>query len=330
MGDRDRRWAAVYAHRERLLKLARSRLDNPHDAEDCVQEAMLRCVEFADLDEERLGQFLTSVTMRLCADVHRGRLRGDKLNRRMTSFFQHDPGPEDSICDRAESQWLSGRLAELSPKQRAIVEARAEGLSCSAVAERVKVPYTTVESALARVRRSLRLALESTLGVVALRSKRVTAGTLLAGTAALSVAGMVDLPERRAPVLPPRAEAAVREVGLDPLPAGPARTIAARPAAAPLVRVVAASRGTSGPLIALRDPSEPTSKPSPARVAGQSAPLHEARKYHQYSDAERTVHCARYGVAVGDGIECRFPPGDPRNIDERLGTPPAPLPEGGQ
>ncbi|HVF06080.1 MAG TPA: sigma-70 family RNA polymerase sigma factor, partial [Frankiaceae bacterium] len=186
MGD-ERRWAAVCAHRERLLRIARARVDDPHDAEDCVQEAMLRCVEFADLDEERLGQFLTTVTVRLCADVHRGRARGERLASRLSAFWGTDPGPEDAVCDRAESAWLSGRLAALTPHQRQIVEARAEGLSCGAVADRLTVPYTTVESALARARRSLRAALDATLGIVPapgwLRLRRLLAGGAVAAGA---------------------------------------------------------------------------------------------------------------------------------------------------
>ena len=330
MGDRDRRWVAVYAHRERLLRLARARLGNAQDAEDVVQEAMLRCVEFAALDEERLGQFLTTVTVRLCADVHRGRQRGERLSRRLGGFWANEPGPEESVCDRAESAWLSRLLEQLTPKQRAIVEARAEGLSCGAVAERLVVPYTTVESAMARVRRSLRVALESTMGVVAFRVdwsrlRRLSAGVATASAAAVTV-GQVGghLPERAGP------EAAAR-----PPVVAPADDSATRPD-----RAAAAgdrARGTTArPAPTDRVPTRSTTTP-PRRTATtrptggvgiDGAPgARSEEKEHEFTFAERVEHCARYGVAAGDpSIQCRYPSGHPNNEEEYAGTP---RPEGG-
>src|SRR5688500_12491444 len=94
-----RRWAAACAERERLLRLSRARIRNPQDAEDCVQEAMLRCVEFANLDEDRIGAFLTTVTLRLCADYQRRESRRDRLRHRLSAWPTDDPGPDEAVCD---------------------------------------------------------------------------------------------------------------------------------------------------------------------------------------------------------------------------------------
>ena len=48
--NREHRWAAVSAHRARLVALARSRVPHESDAEDCAHEAMVRAVEFYGLD----------------------------------------------------------------------------------------------------------------------------------------------------------------------------------------------------------------------------------------------------------------------------------------
>lgn len=97
-GCTGRPWAAVYAERERLLRLARARTLNEAEAEDCVSEAMLRCVEFDSVDEERLGALLTAVTLRLCADQHRGRARmrraGDRIAEPAT-----EPSPEENAAN---------------------------------------------------------------------------------------------------------------------------------------------------------------------------------------------------------------------------------------
>jgi DNA-directed RNA polymerase specialized sigma24 family protein len=107
-----RRWAAVTAQRERLLRIARARTLNEQDAEDCVQEAMLRCVEFAGLDEVRLEAFLTTVTIRLCADTHRVRRQRDRAAPRLAGPALA-PGPEEDVCDRAEADWVAHRFRAL-------------------------------------------------------------------------------------------------------------------------------------------------------------------------------------------------------------------------
>ena len=60
--------ALVLEHRKRLQRLVRTRLPEPCDAEDVVQEALIRAVCFADLDEARVGALLTTTALRLCAD----------------------------------------------------------------------------------------------------------------------------------------------------------------------------------------------------------------------------------------------------------------------
>jgi RNA polymerase sigma factor (sigma-70 family) len=148
------RWNLVVAHRERLLRVAGRRVPNRQDAEDVVHEAMLRCVTFEKLDEERLGQFLTTVTVRLCADVYRAArpaLRDQRL------------GPHAVVAaeeaDRTEAQSLSAILARLPDRQRAVLQAWASGLSMSEVARRQGMTYRSVERVFVRARATLRSAL---------------------------------------------------------------------------------------------------------------------------------------------------------------------------
>jgi len=58
---RSDRWDAALAHRERLLRIARARTLTPEDAEDIVQEAMLRCVEFEATRKDSLEAALAVV-----------------------------------------------------------------------------------------------------------------------------------------------------------------------------------------------------------------------------------------------------------------------------
>ncbi|MFF9805581.1 RNA polymerase sigma factor [Streptomyces coeruleorubidus] len=160
----DERWRRMWSHREHLLKVARRRSMSPEDAEDAVHEAMLRAAERPDLDEERLAAWLTTVTMRLCVDRYRQVNRETEVR---TSPTLIAPGPvpvEEAVCDRAEAKWLAVRSGELPARQAEALRLKSEDLDVGQVAVRMGLSYRTVESLLARARRTLRQSLAATLG----------------------------------------------------------------------------------------------------------------------------------------------------------------------
>ncbi|MCW7944652.1 RNA polymerase sigma factor [Streptomyces hygroscopicus] len=196
--DHDR-WQRMWSHREQLLKVARRRSMSPEDAEDAVHEAMLRAAERPDLDDERLGAWLTTVTMRLCVDRYRQVNREAEVR---TSPTLSAPGPvpvEEVVCDRAEARWLAVRSGELPARQAEALRLKSEDLDVSQVAVRMGLSYRTVESLLARARRTLRASLAGTLGLALFllgRGRPRTGGRTqtmaVASTAAtLAVAGLV-------------------------------------------------------------------------------------------------------------------------------------------
>jgi RNA polymerase sigma factor (sigma-70 family) len=160
----DERWRRMWSHREHLLKVARRRSMSPEDAEDAVHEAMLRAAERPDLDEERLAAWLTTVTMRLCVDRYRQVNREAEVR---TSPTLVAPGPvpvEEAVCDRAEAKWLAVRSGELPARQAEALRLKSQDLDVGQVAVRMGLSYRTVESLLARARRTLRQSLAATLG----------------------------------------------------------------------------------------------------------------------------------------------------------------------
>ncbi|MFF5016487.1 sigma-70 family RNA polymerase sigma factor [Streptomyces sp. NPDC001165] len=162
----DERWQRMWSHREQLLKVARRRSMSLEDAEDAVHEAMLRAAERPDLDDERLGAWLTTVTMRLCVDRHRQVNREAEVR---SSPTLHAPGPvpvEEAVCDRAEAKWVAVRSGELPARQAEALRLKSEDLDVGQVAVRMGLSYRTVESLLARARRTLRASLAGTLGLV--------------------------------------------------------------------------------------------------------------------------------------------------------------------
>jgi len=179
------RWERMWSHREQLLKVARRRSMSPEDAEDAVHEAMLRAAERPDLDDERLGGWLTTVTMRLCVDRYRQVNREAEVHRSPTLAA---PGPvpvEEAVCDRAEANWLAVRSGELPARQAEALRLKSEDLDVGQVAVRMGLSYRTVESLLARARRTLRNSLAGTLGLALFLWGR---GKLRAGGHAQAVA----------------------------------------------------------------------------------------------------------------------------------------------
>lgn len=159
------RWERMWGHREQLLKVARRRSMSQEDAEDAVHEAMLRAAERPDLDDERLGAWLTTVTMRLCVDRYRQVHREAEVR---TSPTLAAPGPapvEEAVCDRAEARWLAVRSGELPARQAEALRLKSLDLDVGQVALHMGLSYRTVESLLARARRTLRNSLAGTLGL---------------------------------------------------------------------------------------------------------------------------------------------------------------------
>lgn len=135
------------------------------DAEDAVQEAMLRGAQNKHLDDARLGAWLTTVTMRLCVDRYRQVHREAQVSGapKLTA-----PGPvpvEEAVCDRAEARWLAYRSRELPARQAEALRLKAEERDVGQIAREMGLSYEAVESLLARARRTLRNSLAGTLAL---------------------------------------------------------------------------------------------------------------------------------------------------------------------
>ncbi|MEU6551351.1 sigma-70 family RNA polymerase sigma factor [Streptomyces sp. NPDC046915] len=255
----DERWQRMWSHREQLLKVARRRSMSQEDAEDAVHEAMLRAAERPDLDEERLAAWLTTVTMRLCVDRYRQVNREAEVR---TSPTLVAPGPvpiEEAVCDRAEARWLAVRSGELPARQAEALRLKSEDLDVSQVAVRMGLSYRTVESLLARARRTLRNSLAATLGFAAFLVGRLRASGKAQAVAAASTAATLAVAGFVLPYAlhgdPP---------GTTPLPAsspvsGNARAVrpdgTGRPSAPAVRELSAASPGRATPSAGARDRS---------------------------------------------------------------------------
>jgi RNA polymerase sigma factor (sigma-70 family) len=222
----DDRWQRMWSHREQLLRVARRRSMSREDAEDAVHEAMLRAVENPHVDDERLGAWLTTVTIRLCADRYRQVNRETEVGSLATRVMPAPATLEESVCDRAEAMWLAGQSGELPARQAEALRLKSQDLDVEQVASHMGLSYRAVESLLARARRALRQSLAATFGIALWVCGRVArprpAGGGLQAAAALSTAATLTVLGLAVPYAgdaagPPRAQRTVPMVPMVPM-----------------------------------------------------------------------------------------------------------------
>ncbi len=157
------RW--VLPEVEVLLRVARSMTRNGHDAEDLVQETMIRAFKAIDRFDGRYPRAWLLTIMRN-AEINRTRRKRPSL---LTEGQQSLPDPVADEGATAESTALASTfdgavevaLAALSPEFRQMVElVDLGGLSYAQAAEVAGVPEGTVMSRLHRARRRMREQLE--------------------------------------------------------------------------------------------------------------------------------------------------------------------------
>src|SRR3954466_267092 len=142
----------------RLQRFAVRRLLDPHEAEEVVQEALLRAFQHKDSlrTQDDLMAWLTVVTGRLVID--RLRVRG-----RMTPVAEPPAGSRasrdtaDVVVARDEARIALDALEAMPSRQASVLWAReVEGLSYDEIGERYALSEPSVRSVLHRARKTLR------------------------------------------------------------------------------------------------------------------------------------------------------------------------------
>lgn len=167
---RELSWGEIAGHRERLMRLVRRRLPTAQDAEDCVQETMLRAAAHDNLDRERIGPFLTSVALRLCVDHYRELERRRRLVGR-TAHVSRPELPDEDVCDEDFGRWLLRQVQQLRGRERQVMLARADGISTMEFARMHQISLKAAEGAFTRGRARLRLVCAQTLDGVAVHHR---------------------------------------------------------------------------------------------------------------------------------------------------------------
>jgi len=152
-------------HKDRVYGHAMRCLRDPDDAADVTQEAFLRLWRRGpDVDDERLGAWLTRVTHNLCIDrtrrrqtVHRylGQPDPDALG----DLAAATPEPAAAVCDGDPD--LEAALAQLPASSRSLILLHYwRGPRLRAIADSLGVTEGTLKVRLHRARKALRRLLD--------------------------------------------------------------------------------------------------------------------------------------------------------------------------
>lgn len=159
--------ALVLAHQDRLFTIALRTGGNRHDAEELVQDCLVRAYralatyEPARIRDLRLRGWLTTILL------NAGRNRA-RVKRVPTAELAFEPGTEpafDPLERRDQREIWARLLGGLSPAQRtAVVLRHVDGLSYAEIAEAVGRPEGTVKAHVHRGLAALRTALLASEG----------------------------------------------------------------------------------------------------------------------------------------------------------------------
>ncbi|MHB1554888.1 MAG: RNA polymerase sigma factor, partial [Acidimicrobiales bacterium] len=167
-GDREAFAEIVRSHYPSLLVTARHRLGNAEDAKDAVQETLLRALlaldRFGDTGDWRLGAWLNTILLHVCADIPARRKRTLPLTDWVIE--NHPDASEQSTSDHVALAAVQRAIGELPESQRRAFELRlVDGRPYDEVAGALGITEVNARARVRRARAALRHALESTSAV---------------------------------------------------------------------------------------------------------------------------------------------------------------------
>jgi len=146
---------ALNCHTRSLRSYARRLAGNTVDADDLVQETMLRCWSARDRfqPESNFGAWSRVVMRNIFLSSHRRDRFHGSLPEEAFDRIEGTQGGQDLALDLRDVEWA---LGQLNADERDAVMLAAQGISCADAAVQLSIPQGTLKSRLARGRAHLR------------------------------------------------------------------------------------------------------------------------------------------------------------------------------
>lgn len=180
-------------HREQAAAVVRRAVGGVIDAEDCVQDAIIRLAGREDLDPTRVRALLTRTALHLAIDQLRARRREERALARLGSDLPRQTvSPEEVAGRRAEVARALAAVDRLPRRERQVMLLRLSGLSVMETAKLLGLSYKSVEGMYTRARARVRLTLGAVLAWLSGKLRRASSPrgeTLAAAVAVFFLAG---------------------------------------------------------------------------------------------------------------------------------------------
>jgi RNA polymerase sigma-70 factor (ECF subfamily) len=148
-------------YREGMLKLAFSKLNDWHEAEDAVEEAFINAAKnyekIADSEEYEIKKYLVKTVINTSYKILDKNKRNDYGN--MDTIEEYSPyvdSAEETALLCISYDELKSSVDELSPRYKLILNMKSIGYSNKEIAEELNVKSGTVRVMLLRIRSSLK------------------------------------------------------------------------------------------------------------------------------------------------------------------------------
>lgn len=159
---------AAKRHSRRVFTFASYLLGDAGEAEDVTQEVLIKLwTHGREIESDRLGAWLLTVTRNACTDVLRRRQRSARVIpiRRDSSLPADPPSADPSPESRAAGSQLGGRIVRAlsalpEPARSVVVLREIQGLSYREISEILEMRMSTLKVTLHRARRRLRESLK--------------------------------------------------------------------------------------------------------------------------------------------------------------------------
>jgi RNA polymerase sigma-70 factor (ECF subfamily) len=167
-GDKEAFRLLVERHSHALFRLAHRMTGNEHDAEDVVQEALVKAFRSLDQFEERssVGSWLYRITSNCAFDLLRARQRQGRLigdgdpEDAMRETRSPEPGPDRLAASKEIRAKVGVALARMSARERsAFVLRHFEGRPLQEIGESLGMDLNATKQSILRAVRKVRLVL---------------------------------------------------------------------------------------------------------------------------------------------------------------------------
>ena len=183
----------VHQHREYAVDAVRRAVGNAVDAEDCVQDAILRLLDREDIDPARARALLTRTAVNIAIDRLRSERRAQRAMQRLAAEESgRVVSPEHVIADRDHVSRVMAAIDTLPRRERQVLLLRLTGLSAVETARMLGLSAKSVEGAYTRARARVRLIVTGALMWLADRLRRTTSPHGEAFAAAVAVLVLVS------------------------------------------------------------------------------------------------------------------------------------------